>query len=103
RPDRVRRSPPDHGVRLSRRADAEAAGHRPGRRSHRTRTQMTTVQQTVEQTYREQAGRVLATLIRQLGDFGLAEDALQEAFESALGAWQARGIPSDPAAWIITT
>src|SRR5439155_26470176 len=81
----------------------EAAGDNLGRRSHPTTTPMQTVQQAVERVYREHSGRVLATLIRHLGDFTLAEDALQEAFESALAAWRARGVPNDPAAWIITT
>src|SRR4051794_14335500 len=60
------------------------------------------VQQAAEQVFREQSGRVLATLIRQVGDFELAEDALQEAFAMALATWPARGIPHNPGAWITT-
>jgi RNA polymerase sigma-70 factor (ECF subfamily) len=52
--------------------------------------------------FREQAGRVLATLIRQTGDFDLAEDALQEAFAMALATWPGRGVPDNPGAWITT-
>ena len=46
---------------------------------------------------------MLATLIRQAGDFQLAEDALQDAFEAALAAWPRDGIPRNPAAWINVT
>ena len=56
---------------------------------------MNRVQRAAEQTFREHSGRVLATLIRQLGDFTLAEDAVQEAFESALATWPARGVPGE--------
>jgi predicted RNA polymerase sigma factor len=44
---------------------------------------------------------VLATLIRLLGDFDLAEEARQDAFEAALEQWPARGIPANPSAWLI--
>jgi RNA polymerase sigma-70 factor, ECF subfamily len=53
--------------------------------------------------FREERGRVLATLIRVLGDFDLAEDALQEAFETALARWPRDGAPDNPAAWLLTT
>lgn len=52
---------------------------------------------------REHWGRVLATLIRQLGDFDRAEDALQDAVTRALEVWPDRGIPESPAAWLVTT
>ncbi|MGE3267482.1 MAG: RNA polymerase sigma factor, partial [Chloroflexota bacterium] len=58
---------------------------------------------TAEQVFREHAGRVLATLIRYLGDFSLAEDALQEAFESALETWPTRGVPENAVGWITAT
>jgi RNA polymerase sigma-70 factor (ECF subfamily) len=57
----------------------------------------------VERLFREESGRVVATLIRVLGDFDLAEEAVQEAFVSALETWPSRGVPSNPAAWITTT
>src|SRR3989442_10456667 len=58
---------------------------------------------TVERTFREESGRILATLIRACGDFDLAEDAMQDAFAIALDRWPRDGVPSNPAAWITTT
>ena len=58
--------------------------------------------QLIENTFREEAGRVLATLIAQLGDFELAEDVLQEAFIMALEHWPKEGVPHKPAAWLLT-
>ena len=55
----------------------------------------------VEALFREEAGRVLATLIRLLGDFDLAEEALQEALAAALVQWPSRGIPDNPRGWLI--
>jgi RNA polymerase sigma-70 factor, ECF subfamily len=58
----------------------------------------------VERAFRQESGRVLATLIRHLGgDFQLAEDALQDAFAVALTAWPRDGEPDNPGAWITTT
>ena len=58
----------------------------------------------VERAFREESGRVLATLIRRLGgDFELAQDALQDALAEALSAWPRSGVPRNPAAWITTT
>jgi RNA polymerase sigma-70 factor, ECF subfamily len=57
----------------------------------------------VEAVFREEHGRVLATLIRVLGDFELAEDAVQDAYAVALERWPRTGIPENPAAWIVTT
>jgi RNA polymerase sigma-70 factor (ECF subfamily) len=51
--------------------------------------------------FRREAGPVLATLIRLLGDFDLAEESLQEAFETALRRWAAEGAPASPRAWLI--
>jgi RNA polymerase sigma-70 factor (ECF subfamily) len=57
----------------------------------------------VERAFREESGRVLATLIRHLGgDFQLAEDALQDAFAVALATWPRDGEPANPGAWITT-
>jgi RNA polymerase sigma factor (sigma-70 family) len=56
----------------------------------------------VEQVFREQRARVLAALVRNLRDFELAEDVLQEAFELALVRWPARGLPRSPGAWLLT-
>jgi RNA polymerase sigma-70 factor, ECF subfamily len=57
----------------------------------------------LEQFYREQFGRVLATLIRLLGDFDLAEEAAHEAFTAALEQWPLEGMPRNPLAWIVGT
>ncbi|HXI80140.1 MAG TPA: RNA polymerase sigma factor [Verrucomicrobiae bacterium] len=57
----------------------------------------------VDRLFREEQGRAVATLIRVLGDFDLAEEAVQEAFVIALETWPARGIPDNPGAWITTT
>jgi RNA polymerase sigma-70 factor (ECF subfamily) len=53
-----------------------------------------------EAVFREQAGRIVASLIRLSGSFDLAEEAMQDAFASALVNWPARGIPANPGAWI---
>jgi len=55
-----------------------------------------------ERSFRQESGRVLASLIGQLGDFDLAEDALQEAWVAALEAWPRTGIPERPGAWLLT-
>src|ERR1700720_2322871 len=55
----------------------------------------------IERFYREEFGRILATLIRVLGDFDLAEDAAQDAFASAVEQWPRDGLPENPRAWII--
>jgi len=57
----------------------------------------------IESLYREESGRILATLIRLLGDFDLAEDVVQEAFAAALEQWPREGTPANPPAWIIST
>ena len=57
----------------------------------------------VDRLFREEQGRAIATLIRVTGDFDLAEEAVQDAFISALETWPARGIPANPGAWITTT
>ncbi len=56
-----------------------------------------------EKIYRQESGRVLATLIRLLGDFDLAEEAAQEAFATALEQWPQQGIPTKPSAWLVST
>lgn len=55
----------------------------------------------VEKIFRDEAGRALATLIRLVGDFDLAEDALQDAFAVALERWSSAGLPSNPRAWLV--
>jgi len=56
-----------------------------------------------DQIYREESARVLATLIRLLGSFDLAEEATQDAFAAALERWPRQGIPSNPRAWLVST
>lgn len=52
--------------------------------------------------YRAESGRILATLIRLLGDFDRAEDAMQDAFTAALERWAKEGIPANPRAWLVS-
>ncbi|HEX5105479.1 MAG TPA: sigma factor, partial [Pirellulaceae bacterium] len=58
--------------------------------------------QAVAAVYREESRRVLATLIRLLGDFDLAEEALHEAFVSAVEQWPQEGVPANPRAWLVS-
>lgn len=60
------------------------------------------VQEKVDAVYRSESRRILATLIRLLGDFELAEDALHDAFRAALEQWSKEGVPANPRAWLIT-
>jgi RNA polymerase sigma-70 factor (ECF subfamily) len=53
--------------------------------------------------YRAEAGRIRATLIRLLGDFDLAEDAMHDAFNIALQRWPGESLPANPRAWLIST
>ena len=55
----------------------------------------------IEKIFRDEAGRALATLIRLIGDFDLAEDVLQEAFAAALERWSSTEVPSNPRAWLV--
>ena len=57
----------------------------------------------VERLYRSESRRVLATLIRVLGDFDLAEEALQDAFTAAMAQWPRDGVPANPRAWLVST
>ncbi len=57
----------------------------------------------IEEVYRAESRRVLATLIRLLGDFDLAEEALQEAFAAAVERWPVDGTPANPRSWLIST
>ena len=59
--------------------------------------------QSIEQVFKEESGRVMASLIATFGDFDLAEDAMQEAFTVALERWPLEGTPPKPGAWITTT
>ena len=61
------------------------------------------VDEALELAYRTDRGRVLACLIGIVKDFDLAEDALQDAFAAAAATWPQRGIPANPAGWLVTT
>jgi RNA polymerase sigma-70 factor (ECF subfamily) len=61
------------------------------------------VRDAVDAVYRTHSRRVLATLIRLLGDFDLAEEAMHDAFMSAVEQWPRDGIPSNPRAWLVST
>jgi RNA polymerase sigma-70 factor, ECF subfamily len=58
---------------------------------------------TIENLYRSESGRVLATLVRLLGDLDLAEESMHEAFATALESWTLAGVPANPRAWLIST
>src|SRR3954470_13616608 len=57
----------------------------------------------VDETYRSESRRILATLIRLLGDFDLAEEAMHDAFRAALEQWPREGLPANPRAWLVST
>src|SRR5687767_3289529 len=59
--------------------------------------------ETVDAVYRTESRRVLATLIRLLGSFDLAEEALHDAFIAAVEQWPREGVPANPRAWLVST
>jgi RNA polymerase sigma-70 factor (ECF subfamily) len=61
------------------------------------------IREFLDSLYRVDSGRILATLIRLLGDFDLAEEAMHEAFAAALSLWPSSGVPSNPRPWLIST
>ncbi len=61
------------------------------------------MRKSIDSIYREESGRIRATLIRLLGDFDLAEDALHDAFAAALKHWPQTGLPDNPRAWLVST
>ena len=61
------------------------------------------MRETVDAVYRSDSRRILATLIRLLGDFDLAEEALQEAYAAAVEQWPRDGVPVNPRAWLVST
>src|SRR6185295_11711521 len=62
-----------------------------------------TTRAAIDAIYRADSRRVLATLIRLLGDFDLAEEALHEAFATAVERWPEEGLPANPRAWLVST
>jgi RNA polymerase sigma-70 factor (ECF subfamily) len=63
----------------------------------------TDIREVLDRIYSSESRRILATLIRLLGDFGVAEDALHDAFAAAAEQWRAEGIPANPRAWLVST
>src|SRR4029453_15540501 len=61
------------------------------------------IRESLEAIYASESCQILATLIRLLGDFDLAEDALHDAFRAALERWSKEGVPANPRAWLIST
>ena len=61
------------------------------------------IRELLDSLYRVDAGRILATLIRLLGDFDLAEEAMHKAFAAALSLWPRSGVPDKPRPWLIST
>jgi RNA polymerase sigma-70 factor (ECF subfamily) len=61
------------------------------------------IRELLDSLYRVDSGRILATLIRLLGDFDLAEEAMHEAFAAALDGWPQAGVPENPRPWLIST
>src|SRR5712672_4801606 len=57
----------------------------------------------IETLYRSESGRILATLVRLLGDLDVAEEAMHEAFAAALSLWPRSGVPGNPRPWLIST
>src|SRR5688572_5587287 len=61
------------------------------------------IRRVVDEVYRKESRRVLATLIRQLGDFDIAEEAVHDAFIAAVEQWADQGVPDNPRAWLVST
>src|SRR5256884_7595218 len=68
-----------------------------------TGTASADIRETVDSLYRAESRRVLATLIRLLGDFDIAEEALHDAFIAAVEQWPRDGVPENPRAWLVST
>src|SRR5215831_8551413 len=64
---------------------------------------MDEIRSAAESVFHEESGRIIASLIRISGSFDRAEEAMQDAFASALASWPRTGLPQHPAAWIMTT
>src|SRR5262249_35003142 len=58
---------------------------------------------TVEEVHRDHYGRILATVIRLVGDFDRSEEAVQQAFAAAVESWRAQSVPHNPVAWLVST
>jgi RNA polymerase sigma-70 factor (ECF subfamily) len=89
------RDPPDHGLRGIRGPGGD------GDRGVRGVLSEPVAADTVERLFREHFARAVAALIRAVGDWDLAEEAMQDAFATAVDRWPRDGVPRDPAAWVI--
>jgi len=69
---------------------------------HLTEDAGSRARETAERIYRAESRRVFATLVRLLGDFDLAEEALHDAFRAALEQWPREGVPANPRAWLVS-
>ena len=69
---------------------------------HRLRSAIVDAADVINDVYTSESRRVLATLIRVLGDFDAAEEAMHDAFRAALEQWPREGIPSNPRAWLVS-
>ena len=85
---------------IARNASAVTLNGEQMRPEERTAERMRAV---VDEVYREESRRVFATLIRLLGDFDLAEDAMHDAFIAAVEQWAKDGVPTNPRAWLVST
>src|SRR5258706_13890472 len=63
---------------------------------------MERIPEAIAEIYRTESRRIFATLVRMLGDFDLAEEALHDAFRAALEQWPAEGVPGNPRAWLVS-
>src|ERR1700735_4913146 len=70
---------------------------------HSTERATAQIRELLDSLYRVDSGRIRATLIRLLGDFDLAEEAMHEAFAAALSVWPQSGVPDSPRPWLIST
>lgn len=68
-----------------------------------TAAEVASIARVVEATWRIEAAKIVATLTRYVGDFGLAEDLAQDALAAAMSEWPRSGVPAYPAAWLTTT
>src|SRR5882762_4290422 len=64
---------------------------------------MADIRSAAESVFRRESGRIIASLIRVSGSFDRAEEAMQEAFASAIASWPAKGVPDNSGAWIMAT
>src|SRR5262245_57126347 len=99
----IRRLPHRRGARLRRRALDRGRNPDAARRRHRRGARGGAPGLIdFDALYRDESRRVLATLIRLLGDFDLAEEALSEAFAAAIEQWPRDGVPQNPRAWLVS-